>query len=294
MSELNDYRRGVLNGSNRFQTKTAVQMFGSIGIRNNDSVLGARDFGSRKPKQVLEILLAARGHLVPKDRLGDLLWGDKPPANVHAGLETYVSLLRRALGSEKTGGRALIVTEPNAYRFAVEHADIDLDRFDTLCAQAARKTRAGARVSLESALGLARGELFEDEPYARWAEDLRETYREKVQQLRVDAAKLAIADRDFTSALAHSEAAIECDRFDERGYRVAMVALYAQGRQHHALEMFRRCRAALNDELGIEPLHGTRALQVAILQQVGRDVAAAGIEPADELGLLQQPRRAVS
>jgi SARP family transcriptional regulator, regulator of embCAB operon len=272
---------------------TTVQMFGPIGVRTDGRVLGPRDFASRKPKQVLEILLAARGHLLPKDRLGDLLWGDKPPENVHAGLETYVSLLRRALGTEKCGERALIVTEPHSYRFAAERADIDVDRFDTLRAQAARKTRAGARACLESALALATGELFEDEPYARWAEELRETYREKVQQLRLDAAKLAVADRDFSTALAYAEAAIERDHFDERGYRIAMVALYAQGRQHHALEMFRRCRVALNEELGIEPLHETKALQVAILQQVGRDVAAAGIEPRDELGLLE-PRRAVS
>jgi DNA-binding SARP family transcriptional activator len=284
---MSDYLQTGFDGDT---AEAVVQMFGPICIRNSSGALGARDFGSVKPKQVLEILLVARGHLVPKDRLGDLLWGDKPPANIHAALETYVSLLRRALGSPKGKTRQLIVTEPNAYRFAVEHADIDLDRFDNLLALAARRTRSSARPYLEQALSLAQGDLFEDEPYARWAEDLRQTYREKAQQARIEAAQAALGERDFPAALAHSEAAIVADRFDERGYRVAMVAFYAQGRQHHALEMFRRCRTALNDELGIEPLHETKALQIAILQQVGRDVAAAGITQGDEMALLQRDR----
>jgi DNA-binding SARP family transcriptional activator len=291
---MNDYRQRGFNGANRFErsaigggAEASVQMFGTISITNNAGVLGPRDFGSVKPKQVLEILLVARGHLVPKDRLGDMLWGDKPPERVHAALETYISLLRRALGSGKGSARALIVTERNAYRFAVEHADVDLDRFDNLLALAARRTGPAARAPLEKALALARGDLFEDEPYAKWADDLRETYREKVQQARIEAAQAALAERDFPAALAHADAAIEADRFDERGYRVAMVAFYAQGRQHHALGMFRRCRTALNDELGIEPLHETKALHVAILQQVSR-IAAAGIGPGDELALLQR------
>jgi DNA-binding SARP family transcriptional activator len=294
---INDGRQSGFNGATLLESatngdaaETAVQMFGPISIRSNWRTLGARDFGSVKPKQVLEILLVARGHLIPKDRLGELLWGDKPPAKVHAALETYISLLRRALGTSKGDARALIVTEPNAYRFAVEHADIDLDRFDKQLALAARRTGPAARAALEQALDLARGDLFEDEPYARWAEELRETYREKVQQARIEAAQAALAERDFSAALAHSEAAIDADRFDERGYRVAMVALYAQGRQHQALERFQRCRTALNDELGIEPLHETKALQLAILQQVGGDIAAAGIVRGDELGLLQQRR----
>lgn len=284
----------VVNGAKapgRSAEEIRVRMFGPIGISNNGQSLGARDFGSVKPKQVLEILLVARGHLVHKDRLGDLLWGDKPPLNVYAGLETYVSLLRRALGPKDGRARALIVTEPNAYRFAIEHASVDVDRFDALLEQA-RATNGSPRGFLEQALNLARGDLLEDEPYAKWADELRETYREKAQQARLDAAQMAVAERDYPSALEHAEVAIETDRFDERGYRVAMVALYALGRQHHALETFRRCRIALNEELGIEPLHETKALHTAILQQVGREVAAAGIEPTGEVTLPHRRRRA--
>lgn len=41
--------------------------------------LGPDDLGGRKPTQVLEILLVHLGQAVPKDRVADLLWGDRPP-----------------------------------------------------------------------------------------------------------------------------------------------------------------------------------------------------------------------
>jgi hypothetical protein len=46
-----------------------------------------------------------------------------------------------------------------------------------------------------------------------------------------------------------------------------MLALYALGRQHEALQVWRRFRALIDGELGLEPSAQTRALQTAILRQ---------------------------
>src|SRR5215831_12369994 len=52
-----------------------VRMFGPLAVVSDEREYGPRDLGGIKPKRVLEILLVARGHRVPKDRLGELLWG---------------------------------------------------------------------------------------------------------------------------------------------------------------------------------------------------------------------------
>jgi DNA-binding SARP family transcriptional activator len=48
-------------------------------------------------------LLVERDRPVPKDRIADLLWGDRQPRRVAATIETYVSVLRRRLdfGSDR-------------------------------------------------------------------------------------------------------------------------------------------------------------------------------------------------
>jgi hypothetical protein len=52
---------------------------------------------------------------------------------------------------------------------------------------------------------------------------------------------------------------------------MAMLALYAQGRQHDALARYRSFRAVLDDELGLTPALETRALESAILRQEDPD-----------------------
>src|SRR5882757_324230 len=95
-----------------------IQIFGPLAVGAGGRWIGPRDFGGVKPKQVLEILLAARRQPVPKDRLADLLWGEKLPRHVSGALETYVSVLRSRLSALDPGAASLVVTEPGAYRLA--------------------------------------------------------------------------------------------------------------------------------------------------------------------------------
>lgn len=234
-------------------------------------MLGPRDLGGARPKQVLEILLAARGRRVPVDRLAEHLWPVDPPANVPGSLHTFVSMLRRQLTPDRERARALIVTEPEAYRVATDLIELDLDRFDALLERSAHEPTRRARVSLDEALALVRGDVLEDEPYATWALDLRGSYQGRLLGARLDAADAALAERDLDAALSHSEAAAALDRFSERAHRGAMLALYALDRQHDALARYRSFRTALDDELGLEPTAETRALEAAILRQEAPD-----------------------
>jgi DNA-binding SARP family transcriptional activator len=264
--------------------RVKISMFGPITVEDGNRVLGPRDLGGVKARKLFEVLLSTRGHPVPKDRLADLLWGDNLPQNVRGCLEHYVCVIRRSLSGGDARAERLVATESAAYRFRAEDADVDLDRFDELAAQAAVQTGSERRRTLERALELVRGDVLEDEPYAPWAEELRETYRRRVDDLRVDAAEAALAERDFRAALGHAQEAIGGDAFNERPYRAAMLALYALGRQHHALEMFTRCRAALASELGVEPMQQTKALQLAILRQADPESLLASLESSSPAG----------
>ena len=64
-----------------------VRVFGSIRVTLDGRTLEARDFGGRKPKQLLEILVLNGGRHVAKDRLAHLLWGDDLPLNAAGTLD---------------------------------------------------------------------------------------------------------------------------------------------------------------------------------------------------------------
>jgi DNA-binding SARP family transcriptional activator len=133
-----------------------VRLFGPLAIEDGARTLGPRDLGGARPKQVLEILLAARGHRVTTDRLADLLWPRQRPQDTAGSLQTFVSTLRRHLAHDRALARELVVTEAEAYRFATDLVDFDLDRFDGLVDRSARGPTEVARHSLEQALALVR------------------------------------------------------------------------------------------------------------------------------------------
>jgi DNA-binding SARP family transcriptional activator len=247
--------------------RPVIRLFGPLSIEEGARNLGPGDLGGVRPKQVLEILLAERGHRVPVDRLAERLWGSELPKDVAGSLQTFISMLRRRLTPDRERARALVVTETEAYRFATELVLLDLDRFDELLERSAREPTRLARASLEQALSLVRGEVLEDEPYATWALDLRGSYQGRLLGAHLEAADAALAELDYAPALAHAEAAAALDRFSERAHRTAMLALYALGRQHDALARYRSFRALLDDELALEPTAETRALEAAILRQ---------------------------
>ena len=218
-----------------------------------------------KPRHVLEILISARGHAVPKDRLIHLLWGDLVPKDPYGGLESYVSVLRTHLDGASAKG--IVGTEPGAYRFANERADLDLDRFDTLLARADRGRTGQSRSILEDALALVHGDVFEDEPTATWAIQIRERYRTTVRRVRLDAAEAALVAGELTTALRHSETVREEDVGDERACRSSMIAMHGLGRQEDAIGAYLRCREHLRHKLGTEPLPETESLYHAILRR---------------------------
>lgn len=242
-----------------------ILTLGVLEVRERARVIEPREFGGRKPKQMLEVLAVARGRPVAKETLAGRLWGDRSPRAPMAALENHVWVLRQHL-IDRLGAEAgsIVVAGPGTYRLAVESASLDLDRFDTLVQTAEDAGQAAARSSLERALALVRGELFEDEPYAEWAVPLREVYRAKVVHARLVLAEVALAEDDPSAALDHAELALESEPFSERACQLKLEAFLRRGEREVALRFFDTFRRKLKNELGVEPLPETLALHEAV------------------------------
>jgi DNA-binding SARP family transcriptional activator/pimeloyl-ACP methyl ester carboxylesterase len=260
-----------------------VGVLGTLQVDVGRRMLGPADFGGRKPKQVLEILLLHRGEPVPKERLVDALWGGRPPKDPMRTLEAYVSGLRHVLGGQGDDARGVVRTEPGAYRVPADRVRLDLALFDDLVATAVGAP-AGRRRSLrERALALVRGELLADEPYAEWALPLRDLYAERVVTLRLDLAQDALAEGDAARTLALAEEVLTAQPTRERAHRLAMSAAYVAGDQDRALAAYHRCRSVLRAELGVRPLPETERVFQAVLHQ-------ANLEPTPQPPARAEPR----
>lgn len=219
--------------------------------------------GSRRQERcLLAILLLHAGHAVPTGRLIDLLWDDDPPASARATVHTYVGRLRAALRPYGVS----VETRHDGY--AVERGPhrIDAQEFTGLVGQAADARDPVERIGhYDRALALWRGPLLADVADDR----LRARLGGRLGELRLSAVEQrASAQLDMglhERVLADLTPLLQDHPTRERLVAAQMTALHRTGRRAEALRLYRRTRALLADELGIEPGRELHALHERML-----------------------------
>ena len=210
-----------------------------------------------KQRALLAMLAVHANRTVSADALLEGLWGEQPPASAPKMVQQYVSQLRRALGDGGNGDAVEILTRGRGYELRVAPDEVDAARFERLVADGAAR----------EALALWRGPPLADvadEPFA--AAEIR-----RLEELRLTALAQAIdaelADGRHRELVAELEALVAEHPLSERLHGQLMLALYRSGRQADALEAYRRARATLVEQIGVEPGPELRGLHEAILRQ---------------------------
>ncbi|ADB33087.1 transcriptional regulator, winged helix family [Kribbella flavida DSM 17836] len=210
---------------------------------------------------LLARLLVAPGRVVSADRLVDDLWGDALPSNPANALQTAVSRLRRAIGTD------LVVRRPPGYLLNVPLDAVDSGRFAELGSRARRRTAAERQAALlDEALGLWRGDAyagFADEPFARAAAAALEEQRLVVWE---DYAEARLRLGDHAALAGELRHLVEQHPLRERLRAAQLRALHGAGRTTEALDGYRELSRLLRDELGLDPGAELAALHQDILR----------------------------
>lgn len=270
-------------------------MFGPLLVRDGERVLGPRDLGGAKPRQVLELLLLARGHLVCTEMIATALWPEgEEPRHVVATLNTYVCVLRHSMFADQTQARRVIVTEPGAYRLALHEVSLDLDRFDDLLLRADRAPRQERLELLTAAVGLAGGPLLEHARYDEWVQEDRLVYEDRTTRAHLDLAIDWLAEGERTTSLRHAELALGRDRYSEEAYRLVMLANHGLGRHDAVRRALSRCRAVLDRDLGVGCGPETELMAAAIDSRTPEADILEAFYPAPPSRLAAAPERSVA
>jgi YVTN family beta-propeller protein len=223
--------------------------------------------GGGRQRALLALLLVHSGEVVSRDRLIDELWAGQPPVSASQSLDAYLSRLRRAF--REAGGDDVLATRAPGYVLATN--DTDVSRFEALVEEGRAALAAAdagrAAELLREALGLWRGPAYAevaDEPWAQTEARRLEELRLAAIEDRIDA-ELALGRH--AALVPELEALAARHPTRERLTGQLMLALYRSGRQADALAVYRAARRALVDELGLEPGHELRRLEVAVLAQ---------------------------
>ena len=229
--------------------------------------------GSAKQRLLLAALLAQANSVVSVDRLADVLWGDDPPVDAVAAVQTYISRLRSALEPGRSSGdeATLFRTRAPGYLLHIEPDQTDAGRFERALAAGqqllATGEAQGAVAQLDAALALWRGDA-----YAEFAEfDFARTESLRLEELRRVAiderveAKLSLGRH--AELVGELEGIVAADPLRERPRRQLMLALSHSGREAEALRAYQAYREHLGAELGVEPSNEMQCLERDIIDR---------------------------
>jgi DNA-binding SARP family transcriptional activator len=243
----------------------SICAFGPLGIQTKTKVLGSDDLVGRKPRLLLERLLVGRNSVVHKSVIADALWPRNAPKNASGTIESYVSLLRKCLFSDRNLARQVIVTSSDGYRLNTDAIDLDLDRFDELTRRADTLGSGPKSLALRiQADSLRRGAVLEDALDEPWIQDLRYIYHERASLNLVMIAKAQLSTRNFTNAIRSAEAATGLEPYSEEAFRVIMLGQYALGHHTSARKTFEHVRDLVWTDLATDLTQVTEDLAAAI------------------------------
>jgi predicted ATPase/DNA-binding SARP family transcriptional activator len=246
-----------------------ISVLGPVAARRDGRVLAVP--GGRTAELLVRLALDAGNH-VRAERLLEDLWGSDAVTTRPNTLQSKVARLRKALGDPD-----LVVGRDGGYALAVEPDAVDaLAVLDDAHAAAALLDGGDARLATDlAALALARfgGDVLPAAGDEEWAR----MHRAQLEETRAQLAETSFAARlqlgEAAELVGELEAAVAATPYQEGLWELLVTSLYRTGRQAEALAAYRRVRALLAAELGLEPGPRLRALELRVLRQ-DADLAA--------------------
>ncbi|WP_102416921.1 BTAD domain-containing putative transcriptional regulator [Mycobacterium sp. 4858] len=232
--------------------------------------------GTPKQRAVLAMLLMNRNSPVGVDRLITALWDDAPPSGARASIHSYVSNLRKLLGTAGIDPRAVLAAAPPGYRLTITENACDLGRF---IAEKTAGVHAAARGEFEdasqhltAALAQWRGPVLEDLREFGFVDTFATSLVEEKLQVHGAKAEAEIACGRASAVITELEALTGEHPYREPLWAQLITAYYLTDRQSDALAAYRRVKTTLADDLGIDPGPTLRSLNERILRQEPLDV----------------------
>ena len=242
-----------------------VFTLGKFRLLREGATQGAIGQSSRRPVELLKVLIALGGRDIRVEHVADILWPNVDGDYAYGSFTSALHRLRKLLGIddavELREGRLSL----NARYFWVDTWAIER-LFEQVDREAAISVGRGSMSeTAQRLLDLYRGAFLEDESERSCYIALREHLRGKVLRLLSRIANQAVESSRADAAVSYYERAIDADPLFEGLYRNLMTLHETLGKPDEALNVYERCRNVLSSTLRVAPSSET----MAIYQRLG-------------------------
>ncbi len=253
-----------------------VQTLGRFRLWREGAELPASIWERDKALQLFQFLIARRRRLLERERIVEQLWPECDPETGERDFKVALSSALRSLEPDRRprAESRFVRRVGTAYGLAEQGIEIDAEQLEQAITEGNRSLADApgrAKLAYRRAVDLYRGDFLPDRRYEDWASLEQERLQTLALGAMANLGQLVLEDNPLES-LELAQRILSFDPIWEEAWRLEMRAHMARGNRGLALRSWERCRQALDESLGIEPLPVTRAVYEAALDPTGADV----------------------
>jgi predicted ATPase/DNA-binding SARP family transcriptional activator len=235
---------------------------------------------TRSVEWLLALLVFRKGQAVSRSWLAGTLWPESEESQALDNLRHDLVLLRKALGPES--GRIESPTR-DTLAFDLTDARCDMAIFDAGIA-------VGEERSMRTAVDVYVGPVLEGS-YVEWIVLERETRAEQYLAALTSLAEIACSRLDYPEAVQLLRRGQALDPLRDSTARPLMAALAAMGDPGASVEVYRKLRQRLHDELNASPDEATTRLFREIRRAAREAPVIRTSEPEERQTAIERFRR---
>jgi len=249
-----------------------IRLLGRFEVWRNGYPILDEEWGRRKSKRLLGILLTEPGCVFSYDQLTDLLLSGADLGRARRNLQSLASRLRRTLEPEcaRAADSTFILRQGEGYCFNTKAPySLDTAALRDLVEQGDRLVKmqrwADALDRCQRAIDLYVGDYTPGDLYEEWTLAPRKRCKALYMRALGLLAECQARIGGLDSAINTCQRIIEVEPWNEPAYRQKMYIHYCAGDQGEAEETYRYCAQALGEHLDVEVSLETQQLHDQIL-----------------------------
>ena len=256
-----------------FRERIRIHVLGRFRLTNGDIPIPV-PARLRKPRELLQALIAIGGTEVNAGVLIDALWPDSEGDAAYHALASALYRVRQMLGA-----RDAVLMEGGKVSLNRDQLWVDMWEFEEEL-KPIRDPKAGGMEKIARLRLLYQGHFLQHEAERPWVLKARQDLRDRLLHAIRDAARECEGARRWEDAANLYRSGIELDTLNEGLYRGLMLCHRELGDLCEALQAYRRCRELLTRFLGIAPNAKTQALYHSVRERAAYAPAGSGYESA--------------
>ncbi|MDQ0257433.1 DNA-binding SARP family transcriptional activator [Evansella vedderi] len=248
-----------------------IQTFKEFKVFRGEEEILEKDWKRGKAKELLQLFVTKRKHLLQREEIYDLLWENQLEEVATRDFKVALNTLNKVLEPDRVARSTPFFIQRHERAYGLNLAapfQLDAAEFERGVGKGIEtKNPQEAIKLLTMALELYEGDYLPERMHEDWCIEERE--RLQVLYLR-GAEKLAhlyLKEEEYDLCIEAAERILEKDRCWEEAYRLLMEAYHRKQNRAMVIYYFDKCKSVLEEELGVLPMENTKQLLEAVLSK---------------------------